>query len=88
MVYGEEELTYGELNERANQLGHYLRRVGSRAGSAGGDLRGAELEMVVGMLGILKAGGAYVPLDPDIRWSGWATWWRMRSGGGADAEGG
>ncbi|MCL4862866.1 MAG: amino acid adenylation domain-containing protein, partial [Caldilineaceae bacterium] len=63
-----QQLTYRELNERANQLAHHLQRLG-----VGGPL-GAEtlvgicversLEMVVGLLGILKAGGAYVPLDP------------------------
>src|SRR5207247_2588029 len=57
-------LAYGELNRRANQLAHYLRRHG-----AGPDVLVAlfaerSFEMLVGILGILKAGGAYVPIDP------------------------
>jgi amino acid adenylation domain-containing protein len=65
VVYEDEQLTYAELNARANQLAHYLRERG-----VGPDQRVAicverGLEMVVGILGILKAGGAYVPLDPN-----------------------
>src|SRR5262249_23010873 len=57
------KLTYGELNGRANRLGHYLRTLGVKPETrvAIGVERG--LEMVVGMVGVLKAGGAYVPLD-------------------------
>ncbi|HEY2495744.1 MAG TPA: amino acid adenylation domain-containing protein [Candidatus Angelobacter sp.] len=58
-----QELTYAELNRRANRLAHYLRTVGVRPDTrvAIGVERG--LEMVVGMVAVLKAGGAYVPLD-------------------------
>ncbi|HEY2914372.1 MAG TPA: condensation domain-containing protein, partial [Candidatus Angelobacter sp.] len=58
-----EELTYAELNRRANRLAHYLRTVGVKpeARVAIGVERG--LEMVVGVVAVLKAGGAYVPLD-------------------------
>ncbi len=61
--YQGQELTYGELNRRANQLAHYLRTVGVKAETrvAIGVERG--LEMVVGIIAVLKAGGAYVPLD-------------------------
>ncbi|HSJ76879.1 MAG TPA: amino acid adenylation domain-containing protein, partial [Gemmatimonadales bacterium] len=64
VVYEDATLSYAELNQRANQLAHYLRELG-----VGPDERVAiclerSLEMVVGMLGVLKAGGAYVPLDP------------------------
>ena len=58
-----QELTYAELNRRANRLAHYLRTMGVKPESrvAIGVERG--LEMVVGMVAVLKAGGAYVPLD-------------------------
>ena len=64
VVCGGTELTYAELNERANRLAHHLRARG-----VGPDARVAVCverspEMVVGVLGVLKAGGAYVPLDP------------------------
>src|SRR5579864_7986244 len=61
--YEGRELTYGELNRKANQLAHYLRTLGVKPDSrvAIGMDRG--LEMVVGMVAVLKAGGAYVPLD-------------------------
>ena len=57
-------ITYQELNERANQLAHYLMAAGVGAESLVGICLERSLEMVVGLLGILKAGGAYVPLDP------------------------
>jgi amino acid adenylation domain-containing protein len=61
-----QELTYKELNRRANQLGHYLKRVGVGPETRVGICMERGLEMVVGLLGILKAGGAYVALDPDF----------------------
>nr|QEO74619.1 AMP-dependent synthetase and ligase [uncultured bacterium] len=64
-VCGEEELTYAELNRRANQLAHHLRRRGVRAETLVGVLLERSAEMLVGVLGVLKAGGAYVPLDPE-----------------------
>ncbi|HYO55361.1 condensation domain-containing protein, partial [Archangium sp.] len=57
-------LTYRELNRRANQLAHHLRKQGVRAGTPVGLSVERSLEMVVATLGILKAGGAYVPLEP------------------------
>jgi amino acid adenylation domain-containing protein len=59
-----EQLTYAELNERANRLAHYLRRLGVREEVLVGICMERSVEMLVGLLGILKAGGAYVPLDP------------------------
>jgi amino acid adenylation domain-containing protein len=59
-----QKLTYGELNRRANQLGHYLRRMGVGPEVRVGLCMERGLEMVIGLLGILKAGGAYVALDP------------------------
>jgi aspartate racemase len=64
VVFAEEQLTYGELNRRANQLAHYLRQLGVGAEVAVGICMERSVEMVVGLLGILKAGGAYLPLDP------------------------
>ena len=64
VVAGEQQLSYAELNARANQLARHLRELG-----VGPDARVAicverGLDMVVGLLAILKAGGGYVPLDP------------------------
>jgi amino acid adenylation domain-containing protein len=58
------ELSYQELNQRANQLGRYLRRLGVRPEMRVGICVERSTEMVVGLLAILKAGGAFVPLDP------------------------
>ena len=59
-----EQLTYAELNERANQLAYQLRALGVGPEVLVGLCVERSLELVIGMLGILKAGGAYVPLDP------------------------
>jgi amino acid adenylation domain-containing protein len=59
-----QQLTYRELNNRANQLAHYLRSLGVGPEVLVGICMERSLEMMVGLLGILKAGGAYVPLDP------------------------
>jgi amino acid adenylation domain-containing protein len=64
VVYGEQHLTYHELNCRANQLAHYLRTLGVGPEVLVGLCVERSLEMIVGVLGTLKAGGAYVPLDP------------------------
>ena len=64
VVVENESLTYRELNRRANQLAHYLRRLGVGPEVLAGICVERSLDMVVGLLGILKAGGAYVPLDP------------------------
>ena len=58
------KITYKELNERANQLAHYLQKKGVGYDTLVGLCVERSLEMIVGILGILKAGGAYVPLDP------------------------
>ncbi|HKG80928.1 MAG TPA: amino acid adenylation domain-containing protein [Pyrinomonadaceae bacterium] len=60
---GGTQLTYQELNERANQLARHLQRLGVQQETPVGIMLERSLEMVVGMLGILKAGGAYLPLD-------------------------
>ena len=64
VVYEDQQLSYGELNARANQLAHYLRGLGVGPETLVGLCVERSVEMVVGLLGILKAGGAYVPLDP------------------------
>ncbi|MBD2128005.1 non-ribosomal peptide synthetase [Microcoleus sp. ZQ-A2] len=64
VVFEDEHLTYRQLNERANQLAHYLQQLGVWPEVLVGICVERSLEMVVGLLGILKAGGAYVPLDP------------------------
>ena len=65
VIFEDQQLTYRQLNTRANQLAHHLRKLG-----VGPDIRvGVCVErssaMLAALLGILKAGGAYVPLDPD-----------------------
>jgi amino acid adenylation domain-containing protein len=64
VVFGNQQLTYRELNQQANQLAHHLQTLGVRPEVLVGICVERSLEMVVGLLGILKAGGAYVPLDP------------------------
>jgi amino acid adenylation domain-containing protein/non-ribosomal peptide synthase protein (TIGR01720 family) len=59
-----EQVSYGELNRRSNQLAHYLRELGVGPEVVVGLCMDRSVEMVVGLLGILKAGGAYLPLDP------------------------
>jgi amino acid adenylation domain-containing protein/non-ribosomal peptide synthase protein (TIGR01720 family) len=63
-VCGEDELTYGELEVRANQLAMQLVEMGAGPETLVGISQKRSLELVVGLLGILKAGGAYVPLEP------------------------
>jgi amino acid adenylation domain-containing protein len=63
LVFGERQLTYAELNERANQLAHYLRRCGVGLEEKVGVLLEPAVEFIVALLAILKAGGSYVPLD-------------------------
>jgi amino acid adenylation domain-containing protein len=65
VIFGNERLTYRELNGRANRLAHHLQKLGVGAESVVGIMAERSVEMVVGVLGILKAGGAYVPLDPE-----------------------
>lgn len=61
---GDARLTYQELNRRANQLAHYLRRQGVGVNDLVGLCVDRSTDMIVGLLGILKAGAAYLPLDP------------------------
>jgi amino acid adenylation domain-containing protein/non-ribosomal peptide synthase protein (TIGR01720 family) len=64
VVYEGSQLTYRELNNRANQLAHYLRILGVKSNSLVAISIERSIELVIGLFGILKAGGAYIPLDP------------------------
>jgi amino acid adenylation domain-containing protein len=64
VIYEEERLSYGELNERANRLAWRLRELGVGPETIVGLMVERSIEMVVALLGVLKAGAAYVPLDP------------------------
>lgn len=65
IIFEEQQLTYQELNQKANQLAHYLRKQGVKPETLVAVCVERSLEMIIGILGILKAGGAYVPLDPN-----------------------
>src|SRR5262249_27774289 len=65
VVFEQEQLTYAELNGRANQLARYLRELGIGPEMRVGICLERSLEMVIGLLGVLKAGGAYGPLAPE-----------------------
>jgi amino acid adenylation domain-containing protein/non-ribosomal peptide synthase protein (TIGR01720 family)/FkbM family methyltransferase len=64
LVFGDNHLTYAELNRRANRMAHYLRRLGIGPEVRVGISLDRSLEIMVAILAVLKAGGAYVPLDP------------------------
>ena len=64
LAAGEESVTYGELEARANRLAHLLRGLGVGPEVPVGLALNRSTQAVVAILGILKAGGAYVPLDP------------------------
>ncbi|NEO39726.1 MAG: amino acid adenylation domain-containing protein [Moorea sp. SIOASIH] len=65
VVFEDEQLTYQQLNQRANQLARHLQSLGVGPEVLVGIGVERSVGMVVGLLGILKAGGAYVPLDPN-----------------------
>lgn len=64
IVFGENKLTYDELNVKADQLARYIRSKGMVRNSIIGLQVKRSMEMVIGILGILKAGAAYLPIDP------------------------
>jgi non-ribosomal peptide synthetase component F/methionyl-tRNA formyltransferase/acyl carrier protein len=63
VVFEKQQITYRQLNGRANQLAHHLHKLGVGPETPVGIYMGRSLDMIVGLLGILKAGGAYLPLD-------------------------
>ncbi len=65
LIFGEEKLTYNDLNQRANQTGRYLQKLGVSPGTRVAVCMDRSFSMIIGMLGILKAGGVYVPMDPE-----------------------
>ncbi len=65
IVYKDKQLTYGELNRKANCFAAILREKGVSCGTVVGIMAQRSIEMVLGMIGILKAGGAYLPIDPN-----------------------
>ncbi|WP_281925904.1 AMP-binding protein, partial [Flavobacterium collinsii] len=65
VVYKGTELTYKELDEKSNQLGHYLKEQGVERDTLVGICLDRSVDMLIGILGILKSGGAYVPIKPD-----------------------
>lgn len=64
VIFQQQQLTYRELDNRANQLANYLQTLGVKPDTLVGICINRCLEMMVGILGVLKAGGAYIPLDP------------------------
>ncbi|XOS90623.1 AMP-binding protein [Brevibacillus laterosporus] len=64
LVFEEKQLTYGELNAKANQLARLLQKHNTLPNQVIGLITERSLEMIIGVLGILKAGGAYMPIDP------------------------
>jgi len=65
VIHGDRQLSYGELNRRANQLANYLREWGVGPETVVGLYIERSPEMVIGLLGVFKAGGAYLPLNPN-----------------------
>ncbi|WP_281887448.1 non-ribosomal peptide synthetase [Paenibacillus sp. YYML68] len=64
IIFDEAELTYREINERANRLARSLRAKGVAPGEVVAVIAERSFEMVTGIYAILKAGGAYIPVDP------------------------
>ncbi len=66
LIFEQKQLTYQQLNHRANQLAHFLRESGVKAETFVGVCLDRSIELIVALLGILKAGGTYVPIDPTL----------------------
>ncbi|WP_158792239.1 amino acid adenylation domain-containing protein, partial [Granulicella sp. L60] len=64
LIFEDQQLTYAELNRRANRLAHYLRELGVKPDARVALCVERGFEMIVALLAVLKAGGAYVSLDP------------------------
>ncbi|NOQ24319.1 MAG: amino acid adenylation domain-containing protein, partial [Bacteroidales bacterium] len=66
LVYEGKEMSYRELNTKANQLAHLINTKGIKSGSIVGIMQDTSFELIIGIIGILKSGGAYLPIDPMI----------------------
>jgi amino acid adenylation domain-containing protein/thioester reductase-like protein len=64
LIFKDNKITYGELNEKANKVARALREAGVGRNSIVGIMTSRSLEMLIGVIGIIKAGGAYLPIDP------------------------
>ncbi|MFZ0548312.1 MAG: amino acid adenylation domain-containing protein [Candidatus Promineifilaceae bacterium] len=64
VIFGNHSITYRQLDEKSNQLAHYLKKLGVGPETVVGLFMERTERLIVGLLGILKAGGAYLPLDP------------------------
>ncbi|WP_265445529.1 non-ribosomal peptide synthetase [Acetivibrio straminisolvens] len=64
VIFGDDKLSYRELNEKANQLAHLLKSKGVKPESIVGIMLERSMEMIIGIMAIEKAGGAYLPIDP------------------------
>ncbi|MEH2081254.1 MAG: amino acid adenylation domain-containing protein [Nostoc sp.] len=73
VVFENQQLTYVQLNSKANQLADYLQQQGVKPEVLVGLCTERSLLMIIGLLGILKAGGAYLPLDPTLPKEGFAS---------------
>ncbi len=65
LIFKDAQLTYRELNDRANQLAHYLQTLGVQSGDRVGVYLERSMDQIVALLGILQAGGTYVPVEPE-----------------------
>ncbi len=66
LIFDDGQMTYRELQTRANRLAYYLRTLGVGAETVVGIMMERSMQMFVGLLGVLQAGGAYLPLDPEL----------------------
>ena len=64
VIHREKQITYGQLNEKANRLANALRKKGVKPNQIVGLMVHKSVDTFVGMMGILKAGGCYIPIDP------------------------
>lgn len=65
LVFGDQSMSYGELDKKANQLAYFLQSKGIKPEWSVAICLERSLEMMIAILGVLKAGGAYVPIDPN-----------------------
>lgn len=66
VVYGNESVSYHQLNQKANLLAHYLIEIGVTRNSLVGVVLPRSIDFIVAILAIIKAGGCYIPIDPSF----------------------